>query len=318
MLPSAASPTTHPKSGSCPGLPPVSFACWLHDPAARVNTNAPSPNDAPSNAVLPSEARASLFPAPEKSDAVGVSLPCWLHAVPDRVKTHAAPTCVFATSGLRDSWSDSPPINAVLPSRDRATLEPKRAPASPVVPPSMSFSPCCVHVEPDRVKTHAAPGQMNADFSALNSPLSHLAPMSAVFPSPDSAALFPKPPLPTSPLPFRASPCWDQTDPDLVKTHAVSSLPAPSPPTRAVLPSADSATLAPKPVTVPLGVSEACFVHVAPERVNTETVSPPPSANPAISAVFPSPDRATARPNTTLLASVSFSPCCTNGSMRTG
>src|SRR5262249_37801236 len=90
-----------------------------------------------------------------------------------------------------------PPTIAVLPSAvPSATLKPNSA--APDSPPPSSFA-CWVQVEPERVKTHAAP------FSVL-----FLGPpISAVLPLGDSATLKPwscspnPPPLPTS-----LEPCW--------------------------------------------------------------------------------------------------------------
>ena len=51
-----------------------------------------------------------------------------------------------------------------------------------LAPLPVSLEPCCVHVDPERVNTHVAPAP----------PLSNQPPISAVFPSPDSATLLPK------------------------------------------------------------------------------------------------------------------------------
>ena len=82
--------------------------------------------------------------------------PCWVQADPERVNTHAAPT---------PPLSAGPPINAVSPSAESATLLPNSPfPVSPLpslaqlpVQSPTSFSPCWVQVDPERVNTHAAP-----------------------------------------------------------------------------------------------------------------------------------------------------------------
>src|SRR5208282_4365291 len=91
---------------------------------------------------------ATVAPNPCRApSSLGVSLaPCCAQVEPARVKTHAAPA---------ESLSAGVPITAVLPSPDSPALKPKNAaPASSL---GVSFGPCCVQVEPDRVNTHAAP-----------------------------------------------------------------------------------------------------------------------------------------------------------------
>ena len=112
--------------------------------------------------------------APAVAPAPVSLAPCWLHVEPDRVNTHAAPAPVAP--------SKSPPMRAVLPSADRATLDPNAAPA--VAPPPVSFGPCWLQLPPDRVNTHAAPLAR----------LSLSPPTSAVLPSDDSATLIPTDP----------------------------------------------------------------------------------------------------------------------------
>jgi hypothetical protein len=75
--------------------------------------------------------------------------------------THAAPA------------SAAPPIRAVLAVEDSAVLMPNSRP--PPLP--VSFPPCCVQLVPERVNTQPAP----------TAPLSPIPPMSAVFPSEESA-----------------------------------------------------------------------------------------------------------------------------------
>src|SRR5207249_701374 len=104
---------------------------------------------------------------------------CWVQVAPERVKIQAAPM-LFAPLLL----SRGPPISAVLPSEDRATLPPNSPPLQqPAVlsPPPVSFSPCWVQVEPERVKTQTAPTPL----------LSTGPPISAVLPSAASATLAP-------------------------------------------------------------------------------------------------------------------------------
>ena len=65
----------------------------------------------------------------------------------------------------------------------------------------------------------------------------------AVLPSADSATEMPCSAAPTAPVPTSFVPCWVQTPPLRVKTHAAPvKLLSRYPPTMAVLPSADSAT----------------------------------------------------------------------------
>src|SRR5262249_33659976 len=77
--------------------------------------------------------------------------------------THAAPTALL---------SPAPPIRAVV--EENATLMPKFP--LPISPIPVSFGPCCVQVEPERVNTHAAPISL----------LSPGPPISAVSPSEES------------------------------------------------------------------------------------------------------------------------------------
>ena len=94
-----------------------------------------------------------------------------------------------------------------------------------------------------RTKTHAAPMP-----SCRRGP-----PTIAVLPSADSATEKPWPAFPTAPVPTSFDPCWVQTPPLRVKTHAAPAFELSSgPPTIAVLPSADSATEKPWP-----GVSDS-------------------------------------------------------------
>ena len=67
------------------------------------------------------------------------------------------------------------PTTAVVPSAESATVSPKWP--GPDAPAAVSFGPCCVHTPFARVNVQTAP----------TLPLSPGPPMSAVFPSADSA-----------------------------------------------------------------------------------------------------------------------------------
>src|SRR5436189_267713 len=97
----------------------------------------------------------------------------------DDANIHAAPIVLL---------SALPPISAVSPSPDSATLVPKELRL--LAPVAVSFGPCWRHVLPERVNTHAAP----------RPPASAKPPISAVAPSPDRARLAPKSPAPLSSL----------------------------------------------------------------------------------------------------------------------
>src|ERR1700740_3514900 len=234
--------------------------------------------------MLPSDERATLKPnRPRPLSLAPVSFgPCWLQVGPERVNTHAAPMRVS---------SPSPPTSAVLPSDESATLWPNSP--SPLSSPPVSFEPCWLQVAPERVNTHAAPMPLS----------SRKPPIRAVLPAEDTVTLNPKLPWPFSSPPVSFVPCWLQTDPERVNTHAAPilllSLGAPI---SAVLPSADSAALKPNlpaPLSsTPAASLEPCWFHMEPERVN-------PHAAPTlllslgapISAVLPSADSATLKPN---------------------
>src|SRR5262245_24121752 len=105
--------------------------------------------------------------------------------------------------------------------------------------------------------------------------------MSAVEPSPERATLQPNQSPSKRPLPISFGPCCVQVAPDRVKTHAAPNSFASSygPPPIAVFPSAESATLDPRPLPplAPPGVScPPCCVQLPPERVNTVSVPVPP------------------------------------------
>ena len=125
-LPAAVSPL--PVS-----LPP----CWLQAEPGRVKTQAAPLTgvsvwtaDQGGRAVRRERNAASR--SADAALAAAVSLPpCWSHAEPERVNTQAAP--------LLPS-SKGPPMSAVEPSPDSATLTPKRA--WPVSPLPVSLPPC--------------------------------------------------------------------------------------------------------------------------------------------------------------------------------
>src|SRR4051812_15333885 len=193
---------------------------------------------------------------------------------------------------LGDLLSSGPPIMAVLPSAERATLDPKVGFPMRLLPNSLPpCAPCAAQVVPLRTRTHAAP-------TAL---LSRLPPTKAVLPSLESATLTPKRLAPTVPAPVILTPCWLQALPARVKTQT-EPLPAASssPPISAVLPSGVSATLLPKwPVPAsPAPVNLAPSLQVAPARVKTQTAPLLASSSGApIRARSPSPESATLPPN---------------------
>src|ERR1700694_5446454 len=156
--------------------------------------------------------------------------------------------------------SEDPPISAVLPSADSATLRPKRP--SPASSPPVIFGPCWVHFPSERVKTHVAPTfctHLPASPSVFGSSrrLSRGLPTSAVFPSAESAMARPQlhvspsspgtspqcSPAPSPPCsePTSLEPCWTHSpDPERTNTHTAPKwLLSRGPPISAVLPSAE-------------------------------------------------------------------------------
>src|SRR5271157_3695923 len=216
-------------------------------------------------------AKLAPFSTPSRARmATGDGLPVWA------TNTHAAPALS----------SPYPPASAVLPSPDSATEQPWSA--FPAAPAPASLPPCWVHTPPERVNTQVAPAP----------PLSPDPPTMAVLPSAESATEEPCVAFPTAPAPASLPPCWVHAPPERVYTHvAPACLLSCDPPTRAVLPSADSATEAPWVAfpTAPLPTSlSPCWVHTPPERVNTQAAPAPPlSPGPPTTAVLPSADRAT-------------------------
>src|SRR5215510_8808545 len=237
----------------------------------------------PTMAVLPSADSAADKPwaaAPEAPLPTSLA-PCCVHTPPLRVNTHAAPKLILS---LR------PPTMAALPSPDSATAKP--CAAAPAAPLPISLAPCCIHTPPLRVNAHVAPMP----------PLSPGPPSTAVSPSSDSATERPCWAPPTAPLPISLAPCWVQTPPLRVNTHAAPRLLLSAlPPTMAVLPLSDSATESPwkmKDPTPPVPTSFGpCCVQTPPLRVNTHAAPTKPlSLFPPTMAVLPSPDSATEAP----------------------
>src|SRR5271166_1270298 len=231
-LPSDDSATLVPKVPSPPSSPPpVSLSpCWVQVEPERANTHAapmpPSSRAPPTRAVPASADSATLVPnSPLPASPSPCSSACCVHVAPERVNTHAAPAWVEFSS---------PPIRAVLPSPDSATLRPNSP--LPISPSPVSLVPCWVQLEPEPVNTQAAPAWL----------LSEKPPIRAVLPSPESATRSPNDPAPISPLPVSFA-RRVQVEPERVYTQAspADSL-LPGSPIRAVLPSPESATPRPK------------------------------------------------------------------------
>src|SRR6202451_2544220 len=150
------------------------------------------------------------------------------------MKGHTAPS-LLSLSG--------PPIMAVSPSADSATLTPKYSLYSPSF--GLIREPCCVHVRPACVNTHAAPIRDGVASSAK--PL-----INAVLPFDDSATADPKSPLPVSSLGVIFLPCCFQVVSVRLKTQAAPrKLLSSSPPISAVLPSEERAVAKPNPESSP-------------------------------------------------------------------
>jgi len=113
----------------------------------------------------------------------------------ERLAGQTLPLLVHTQAAPAKLLSAFPPTMAVLPSPESDTAMP--CSAAPTAPAPTSFGPCCVHVEPERVKTQAAP----------TSPPSPGPPISAVFPSADSATAAPASPAPVSSPPVSFEPC---------------------------------------------------------------------------------------------------------------
>src|SRR6201999_2290039 len=165
---------------------------------------------------------------------------------------------------------------------------------------SPMFVAAAVVVSYGFTKAHAAPVPL----------LSRQAPTSPVAPSAESSPFVPYSLSPSHSLGISFGPCWSQVDPERVNSHAAPLvLSSARPPTRAVSPSAERATLTPNlpsPVSPPPVSFGPCCVQVAPERVK---IQPGPwlcsSSQARISAVSPLAERATSVPNLPLPVSSS-------------
>ena len=160
VFPSSESETDQP----CPAPPitapvPTSLSpCWVHAPPERVNTQAaPAPVKPsaghPTIAVFPSPESETENPchAPRPTTPVPTSLaPYWAHALPERVNTHTAPTPPLSTYL---------PKMAVFPSSESATEAPCDAGNGLFTAPVPINFASCPQTPPERMKTHAAPGE---------------------------------------------------------------------------------------------------------------------------------------------------------------
>src|SRR5215471_2042893 len=207
----------------------------------------------------------------------------------------------------------------MLPSADRATDVPSRATA----PMPISLF-CCVQIPALRVNTHAAPVAPRAKGANRSPRLSPGPPRMAVLPSADNATDMPWRALPPASGPTSFLPCCVQTPPVRVNTQAAPVLLlSDQPPTRAVLPSADSATDIPWPrgnagslASLPTSLLPSC-VHTSPLRENTQAAPRVRlSLGPPKMVVLPSPDTATDAPwdhkppPYSRLVPTSLPPCC--------
>src|SRR5690349_7588700 len=136
---------------------------------------------------------------------------------------------------------------------------------------------------------------------AAPSPSSVGPPKSTVLASEDSATLKPSSAPAVASLPTSLGPCWLQTEPARVYSHAAPrSLLSWPPPTKAVFPSADSPTANPC-AAAPLASLPTsfvpCWAQVAPDRVYAHA-APTSLLSPGAptSAVLPSFDNATLKP----------------------
>ena len=156
--------------------------------------------------MLPSADNATEEPcAPLPTAPVPTSFdPCCFHVAPERANTQTAPAPLL---------SAGPPINAVLPSEERATAHPWFAGPAALEP--SSFVPCCAHTPPVRVNTQTAPAPL----------LSAGPPTSAVLPSVESAVAQPWLAVPVGLVPTSLLLCCVHTPPERANTQAA---PAPS------------------------------------------------------------------------------------------
>src|SRR4029077_20440588 len=173
-----------------PGLTSATVAGF-----ANTDAHPSSKSFAPTSAERPVLDSATVMPnsggplstSPCQLGPEGANCSRWLQVEPARVNRNAVPTSVGSSLPLPGA-----PISAVSPSDDTATLSPKWP--STRGPPAVSFPPCWVQVDPERVKTQAAPTLLRRQVEHL---LSSGPPISAVFPSAESATLSPNSLLPT-------------------------------------------------------------------------------------------------------------------------
>src|SRR5438132_9307680 len=135
-------------------------------------------------------------------------------------------------------------MSAVLPSEDTATLEPNLA--VPLAPVPVSFGPYCVHVEPERVNTHAAPTSAEVKVSislTVELPVPSTALESSIsvslftfFTNVPDAILVPLTPVPSKMPMVDGRPLTMVDFPVTPPSHPTTPL-SPGPPISAVLPS---------------------------------------------------------------------------------
>src|SRR5262245_35333730 len=163
----------------------------------------------------------------------------------------------------------------MLPSADSATDVPRRPTALLLT----SLLPCCVQTPPLRVNTHAAPGAPRPKGRDRSHGLSPGPPTMAVLPSADNATDMPWRALPTASAATSFLPCCVQIPPRRVNTHAAPVLLlSDQPPTRAVLPSAESATDMPRrgfPTALLPTSFLPSWLQAPPLLVNTHFGPPP-------------------------------------------
>src|SRR5579872_7352458 len=215
---------------------------------------------AESPTAVPCDASVPWAPAPTSL------LPCWDQVPPVRENTQAAPAKLL---------SKVPPSMRVLPSAESASPLPCSDNNDPTTPVPNSLA-CWLQAPPVRVKIQTAP----APSPSLTPPTA------AVLPSPESATQKPWLALkePAPPVPTSLGPCWLQTPPVRVNTHAAPYAPvAPlslGPPRIAVFPSPESATDQPCPASAEAPAPTSlvpCWLHTPPVRVNTHAAPAPKS-----------------------------------------
>ena len=150
----------------------------------------------------------------------------------------------------------------------------------------VSLGPCWLHMPPERVNAQAAPTP-----EASPGP-----PIIAVLPSAERDTDEPCLEAIEAPDPYNLLPCWLQLPAVRTNTQEDPLPPrSPSPPTMAVLPSAEIATEEPcwayKP-PVPTSLLP-CWLHMHPVRINIQAALSP---GPPTMAVLPSAETATEIP----------------------